>query len=354
MTVSSYHPGLTTDNSPGVQLPQADIAKATQPGLFDDLPESAFTVDHKILVNARPADRMLACLALPVSNAAKIVAAAVAYHGWSSWPSRETLGRLTDLKLQNVSRALKELENAGVVVRKKRFHSGGAVGMQTTFDGPSMAEAVAHQGHPVLEGAGINMIRADSVATSDVTAKQPCEELRGNHIDSRAGINMRPEPEVTEPEGVTLIDGYQSNSGYSDFTSGFLGHRHAHVSASSSQVCPACGVGDCGLPACYNCGLVHKVPSTAPERGEWPAWYVDLAAKVDANILPGLRWIDEARMLAGWTDEVMTQAAATYAKVYQGKTVNAPLELFKKLAVQAARIETGKRTPAKTIPMRRR
>ena len=43
----------------GVQLPQADIAKATQPGLFDDLPESAFTVDHKILVNARPADRML-------------------------------------------------------------------------------------------------------------------------------------------------------------------------------------------------------------------------------------------------------------------------------------------------------
>ena len=31
----------------GVQLPQAAIAKATQPGLFDDLPESAFTVDHK-------------------------------------------------------------------------------------------------------------------------------------------------------------------------------------------------------------------------------------------------------------------------------------------------------------------
>ena len=202
----------------GVQLPQADIAKATQPGLFDDLPESAFTVDHKILVNARPADRMLACLALPVSNAAKIVAAAVAYHGWSSWPSRETLGRLTDLKPQNVSRALKELENAGVVVRKKRFHSGGTVGMQTTFDGPSMAEAVAHQGHPVLEGAGINMIRADSVPTSDVTAKQPCEELRGNQYDSRAGINMRPEPEVTEPERVTLIDDHQSNSGSSDLT----------------------------------------------------------------------------------------------------------------------------------------
>ena len=62
----------------GVQLPQADIAKATQPGLFDDLPESAFTVDHRLIINARPADRMLLCLALPVSQCrSKIVAAAI-------------------------------------------------------------------------------------------------------------------------------------------------------------------------------------------------------------------------------------------------------------------------------------
>ena len=285
----------------GVQLPQADIAKATQPGLFDDLPESAFTVDHRLLINARPADRMLACLALPVSNAAKIVAAAVAYHGWSSWPSRETLGRLTDLKPQNVvSRALKELENAGVVVRKKRFHSGGTVGMQTTFDGPSMAEAVAHQGHPVLEGAGINMIRADSVPTSDVTAKQPCEELRGNQYDSRAGINMRPEPEVTEPERVTLIDDHQSNSGSSDLTSTSLGNSDARAKTL-------------------------------------PAWFQELARKVDSNILPNFRQVDEARMLAGWSEAVMRQAVQKYVQVYRGKTVNAPETLFRKLAIEAAR-----------------
>ena len=94
----------------GVQLPQADIAKATQPGLFDDLPESAFTVDHRLIINARPADRMLLCLALDVSPSAEIVAVPLAYHGWSSWPSRETLCRLTDLKSPHVSRATKELE----------------------------------------------------------------------------------------------------------------------------------------------------------------------------------------------------------------------------------------------------
>ena len=67
----------------GVQLPQADIAKATQPGLFDDLPESAFTVDHRLIINARPADRMLLCLALDVSASAVKVAVALAYHGWN-------------------------------------------------------------------------------------------------------------------------------------------------------------------------------------------------------------------------------------------------------------------------------
>ena len=174
--------------------------------------------------------------------------------------------------------------------------------MQTTFDGPSMAEAVAHQGHPVLEGAGINMIRADSVPTSDVTAKQPCEELRGNQYDSRAGINMRPEPEVTEPERVTLIDDHQSNSGSSDLTSTSLGNSDARA-----------------------------------KTRKLPAWFQELARKVDSNILPNFRQIDEARMLAGWSEAVMRQSVQKYVQVYRGKTVNAPETLFRKLAIEAAR-----------------
>ena len=75
-------------NSPGVQLPQADVAKATQPDLFDNLPDSAFTVHHRALIDPRPADRMLLCLSLDVSPSAVKVAVALAYHGWSSWPSR--------------------------------------------------------------------------------------------------------------------------------------------------------------------------------------------------------------------------------------------------------------------------
>ena len=144
----------------GVQLPQADIAKATQPGLFDDLPESAFTVDHKILVNARPADRMLLCLGLDVSASAVKVAVALAYHGWTSWPSRETLCRLTNLKSPHVTRAANELEKAGVIARRRKYHTGGNVGIQYIFNGLALAKATVEQEHPTLQGAITNLVTA--------------------------------------------------------------------------------------------------------------------------------------------------------------------------------------------------
>ena len=68
-----------------------------------------------------------------------------------------------------------------------------------------------------------------------------------------------------------------------------------------------------------------------------PAWFQELARKVDSNILPNFRQVDEARMLAGWSEAVMRQAVQKYVQVYRGKTVNAPETLFRKLAIEAAR-----------------
>ena len=283
----------------GVQLPQADIAKATQPGLFDDLPESAFTVDHRLIINARPADRMLLCLALPVSNAAKIVAAAIAYHGWSSWPSRETLCRLTDLKSPNVSRATKELEEAGIIARRRRYHSGGNVGIQYTFNGLALAKATVEQEHPTLQGAIINVITAESDGSAEGTPAQIQKAGRDYHIDNGAIITLIPEPEDRTGRG-TLIDDHQSTSGSSDLTSTSLGDSDARAKTL-------------------------------------PAWFQELARKVDSNILPNFRQVDEARMLAGWSEAVMRQAVQKYVQVYRGKTVNAPETLFRKLAIEAAR-----------------
>ena len=308
----------------GVQLPQADIAKATQPGLFDDLPDSAFTVDHQLLINARPADRMLLCLAMDVSASAVKVAVALAYHGWTSWPSRETLCRLTNLKSPHVTRATNELEKAGFVARRRRYHTGGNVGIQYTFNGLALAEATIHQEHPTLQTAITNLVTApenaqdqrptaitDSVTaepedhearagaiTKSVTAEPPIPR-RDYQIGNGAITNLVPEPEVTEPEEVTMIDDFNQS-----------------ISGSS--------------------GSNALDDKRFPAMTTLPAWYRQLETQLDAAIVPNFETIQEAAMLAGWTDQVMASAARLYARNYRNQQVTNPGALFRKLASQEA------------------
>ena len=364
----------TPESNPGVQLVQADVAKATQPGLFDNLPDSAFTVDHNLLIGARPADRMLLCLALDVSASAVKVAVALAYHGWTSWPSRETLCRLTNLKSPHVTRATNELEKAGFVVRRRRYHTGGNVGIQYTFNGMALAEATAHQEHPTLQTAITNLVTAPqntrdqdpTAITNLVTAEEEDQEARADavtnpvtaepgisqrdyQIGNRAVTNLVPEPEDRTGR-VTLIDDHQSISGSGDSTNDVTGHSDARA----TEICPACDSTDFAPPACTNCGLIADLPATPPEAVPSPPWYKDLAAKIEPSILPAYQWLTEAQMLAGWSDQVMRMASETYARVYRGKTVNAPLELFKKLAIQAARELSRQQPPAMSKSKRSR
>ena len=89
-----------------------------------------------------------------------------------------------------------------------------------------------------------------------------------------------------------------------------------------------------------------------------PAWFQELARKVDSNILPNFRQVDEARMLAGWSEAVMRQAVQKYVQVYRGKTVNAPETLFRKLVIEAARkapaSTSGDELPKYAVDQRRR
>ena len=314
----------TPETSPGVQLVHADVAKATQPGLFDNLPDSAFTVDHQLLINARPADRMLLCLAMDVSASAVKVAVALAYHGWTSWPSRETLCRLTNLKSPHVTRATNELEKAGFVARRRRYHTGGNVGIQYTFNGLALAEATIHQEHPTLQTAITKLVTAPvnaqeqrptaitdlvtapvnaqeqrPTAITDLVTAEPQVPLRDYQIGNGAITNLVPEPEVTEPEGVTVIDDFnQSSSGSS--------------------------------------GSITLDDQRFPATTTLPAWYQQLETQLDAAIVPNFQTIQEAAMLAGWTDQVMASASRLYARNYRNQRVSNPAALFRKLASQEA------------------
>ena len=164
---------------------------------------------------------MLAALGLPVSNTAKIVAAALAWHGWHGWPSRETISGLTGILPQNVSRAGKELEKAGIIRRAKRKHRSGAVGIQTTFKGLAIVATVVAQDHPILAVAGRRLAKA------------------GNQYDSQGGINVIPEPEL-EPER----DDCAGDKGLSSLLSTDRAGCDFPGCPSVGQVCPICGRDD--------------------------------------------------------------------------------------------------------------
>ena len=343
----------SADAAPGVQLVQPDVAQATQPGLFDHLPDSAFTVHHRTLVDARVGDRMLLCLALDVSPSAVKVATALAFHGWSSWPSRETLASLTNLHPNHVSRGAKELEDAGIISRRRRYHRGGTVGIQYTFDGDALVAATVEQNHPTLgssisalaagSGANTNLVSApvsdeyprraantnlvsaedeqgphaaantnlvsaevpeqgpDAGANTNLVSAQVGPTTREYQIGIRANTNLVPEPEVTEPEGVTVTDEFNQS------ISGSSGSRDARA---------------------------KKKPT--------PPWYRELAAALDPGRAPDLRAIEEQALLAGWSAAVLQSAARVYLRNYRSQRVSDPFALFRKLAIQeASRLPTA-------------
>ena len=334
--ITSIHPTRTSPSDPGtVQLVQPDIAQATEPSLFDNIPESALTHHHRTLIDARVGDRMLLCLSLNVSSTTAKVAAAIAYHGWTSWPARETLAELADVLPSHVSRATKELEQKGLLRRGYRYHKGGHVGILYSFIGHALIAHAGGRKHPVLgeaitslaqanETASTNLVPADiapaqaaeTASTKLVLAPpklpsqshrpkldlHPEDSGRENQIGTRASTNLVPEPEVTEPEeqeGVTLIDDVnQSNSGSS--------------------------------------GSIRTDDENRRDASTIPAWFHDLQKQLNPNILPDLTTLQEDAMLAGWTDQVMASAARLYARNYRNRWVNNPGALFRKLATQEA------------------
>ena len=125
------------------QLPMADIAQDTEPDFWDGVDLASFGVERAQAIAAWPReDRMLAVLSLDVSKTAKVVASAIAFHGWKGWPGLDRLAELTRTAKPHVSRATKELERAGILVKTRRYHKAGHVGMQYSFSGRAIAEAL--------------------------------------------------------------------------------------------------------------------------------------------------------------------------------------------------------------------
>ena len=150
-------------------------------------------------------------------------------------------------------------------------------------------------------GANTNLVSAqvpkegpDAGANTNLVSAQVGPTTREYQIGIRANTNLVPEPEVTEPEGVTMTDELnQSNSGSS-------GSRDARA------------------------------------KKEPPPWYRELAAALDPGRVPDLQAIEEQALLAGWSGAVLQSAARVYLRNYRSQRVTDPSALFRKLAIQEA------------------
>ena len=128
--------------------PMADVAAQTEAGLWDGMDLSEFDAARAALIDRMaPADRMLVILAHEgLTPTAYRVGAVLAYHGWVSWPSLDTLAALLHLKKPHVSRAITNLERHGCIRRSKRFSGRGTVSTQYTFSGLSVVHVLDSEG----------------------------------------------------------------------------------------------------------------------------------------------------------------------------------------------------------------
>lgn len=110
-----------------------------------------------------------------------------------------------------------------------------------------------------------------------------------------------------------------------------------------ARICPACGDGGFSAPVCTGCGLVYESRKVSFLPAEdLPRWYQQFARKVDPLNLPEYRDINEAAMLAGWSDKTLEQAALTYTRHYAAQRVTDPVALFRKLVIDAKGKDSAK------------
>ena len=139
-------------------------------------------------------------------------------------------------------------------------------------------------------GANTNLVSAevpeegpDAGANTNLVSAQVGPTTREYQIGIRANTNLVPEPEVTEPEGVTVTDEFNQS------ISGSSGSRDARA---------------------------KKKPT--------PPWYRELAAALDPGRAPDLQAIEEQALLAGWSAAVLQSAARVYLRNYRSQRVTDP------------------------------
>ena len=216
------------------QLPNADIAKATQPDMWEGVDVSAFGADRpRFIENLQRADRMeLAAALADVSPTARLVAVVLASHGWISWPGRDRLATLLQMERQNISRATKELETAGIIAKLQPYATSKSV--TYIFQGRALLEADAKRNQGRAK-PGIKVIPERTVSDANLIPETTPGRAEFSNAAVRVGINMIPTWNQSDTQtGIEQEGGSSSDADFSKTGPGLADARRVRARENQS------------------------------------------------------------------------------------------------------------------------
>ena len=205
--VDSHTPTPSTPPTPAPsstppQLVMAEIAAATQPSFFSKADARAFSAtrpDIFAIKDWRPGNRMMFALRQRIGKhgkeltpTARIVLAAIAFHGWLSWPTQQRLADLLNIRKNHVSRAIAELVAAGLLWVSKAYGRKGNAAAELQY-GIFGGELVA----PAVNDPAI-IARITRQPAPEITESQSA--IPPEITESQFGIPQRNPSEITESQ----------------------------------------------------------------------------------------------------------------------------------------------------------
>ena len=363
----------------------ADSNARSVPGLFDDLPASSLTDAHLSLAGCSDGDRMMVSCFLPVPATAKVISSVLLRRGWSCSMGWSEVAGLCDVDVPAVSRAVKSLEQAGILRRRKLSRSGrGFAGYELVFDGLAICRLIDANGYaallpaargvleyhrmlPPVDGSrlaesatpSVNGVIADESRVADLPTRELADgrlaELttpdRGEGRVAESATPPSDKNRLAELATPATNEGrlVESATPYDDDDLNKKENNLETSSFSSGQSIPDPGGAELTRPQVVDSGVVDSTTRPVLDSGVAdsatpldclpagkPGWHNLISAGLGSKKTPDLPAMLALQARNGWPDSLMAETAEQYVRSYGSQQVKRPDSLFARVAESMA------------------
>ena len=347
--VSAENSDRNGADSPGFQLPQADIVHQTAPGLFDDLSASSLTDAHLALAGCSDGDRMMLACLLPVTALGRLVASVLLRYGWRSSLGWKEVAVLCRTDAPRVGNCVRDLERAGLVRLRNLSRAGGGFdGYEVIFRGFAVCRLVVEKGYAPLLASSRGILeyhRMLPMSRVSETPTLPDADSRVSETPTLSDSEVRISETPTLLPSVSRVSEKLTHSDDDDLKK--INKYSEKPFFNSAQSSGELRVGE-----------MPTLPSSDPRVGEKPtlpggsppAWHRIVADGLGSKKVPDLAAMLALQVRNGWSDSLMAEAAEQYVRIYVSRPVSRPDSLFAKVVESMEKPVPKKPSSAKPGP----